>query len=148
MLGNEAFAASAFSQSAAQQDAQVFVTTIDAEGWGRGIWSSGAWGVQLLTNMQATTAVGNAEARPTTKANVDGVEATGEVTGVDVFPGTGVDIFVTGVEGRGIISFRGVKVWGRIIPDADNTWVNVAGTTNTWIDIAPNATNEYTEIRP
>lgn len=148
MLGNEAFAASAFSQSAAQQDVQVFVTTIDAEGWGRGIWSSGAWGVQLLTNVQGTTAVGDAEARPTTKANVDGVEATGEVTGVDVFPGTGVDIFVTGVEGTGIVSFRGVKVWNRIIPDTDNVWANIAGPTNTWIDIAPNTTNEYTEIRP
>ena len=138
MLGNEAFAASAFSQSAAQQDAQVFVTTIDAAGWGRAGWGLGAWGVQILTNMEATTAVGTAEARPTTKAAVTGVEAVGQVTGVDVYPGTGVDVYVTGVQGTGIVSFRGAKVWGRIIPDVDNTWIRVA----------PNTTNEYTEIRP
>jgi hypothetical protein len=138
MLGNEAFAASAFSQSAAQQDAQVFVTTVDAQGWGREGWSLGAWGVQILTNMEATTAVGTAEARPTTKAAVTGVEAVGQVTGVDVYPGTGVDVYVTGVEATGIVSFRGAKVWGRKIPDVDNTWIRVA----------PNTTNEYTEIRP
>ena len=121
-----------------RQDALVVITTVDAEGWGRSGWSAGSWSVPLQTNVEATTAVGDAEAFPVTYVYAEGVEATGEVTGVDVYPGTGIVVPVTGLEATGIVSFRGAKVWGRIIPDVDNTWIRVA----------PNATNEYTEIRP
>ena len=121
-----------------RQDALVVITTVDAEGWGRSGWSAGSWGVALQTNVEAVTAVGDAEALPVTYGYAEGVEATGEITGVDVYPGTGIVVPVTGLEATGIVSFRGAKVWGRIIPDVDNTWIRVA----------PNATNEYTEIRP
>ena len=121
-----------------RQDALVVITTVDAEGWGRSGWATGSWGVALQTNVEAVTAVGDAEALPVTYGYAEGVEATGEITGVDVYPGTGIVVPVTGLEATGIVSFRGAKVWGRIIPDVDNTWIRVA----------PNATNEYTEIRP
>jgi hypothetical protein len=121
-----------------RQDALVVITTVDAEGWGRSGWAAGSWGVALQTNVEATTAVGDAEAIPVTYGYAEGVEVTGEITGVDVYPGTGIVVPVTGLEATGIVSFRGAKVWGRIIPDVDNTWIRVA----------PNATNEYTEIRP
>ena len=121
-----------------RQDALVVITTVDAEGWGRSGWSAGSWGVALQTNVEAVTAVGDAEAIPVTYGYAEGIQVTGEITGVDVYPGTGIVVPITGLEATGIVSFRGAKVWGRIIPDVDNTWIRVA----------PNATNEYTEIRP
>ena len=132
-----------------RQDALVVITTVDAEGWGRSGWSAGAWSTPVATNVEAVTSVGDAEAIPVTYADAVGVEAVSGITGVDVYPGTGIVVPVTGVQATALLGPRGVKVWGRIIPVNTGPWIEVEPTTDQdWIRVAPNATNEYTEMRP
>ena len=119
--------------SSIRQDALVFF-----EGWGRGTWGQGAWSQPVTLPLEATGQVGEVTTQVNQRIPVNGFAMTGAVGSVAVTGGTGIDVLVTGVSARGLISPWGVLVWGRIVPDPDTDWT----------PIAPTPTTVYTEIQP
>jgi len=119
--------------SSIRKDALVFF-----EGWGRGTWGQGPWSQPITLPLEAVGQVGEVTTQVNQRIPVNGFTVTGAVGSVAVTGGTGIDVLVTGVSARGLISPRGVLVWGRIVPGPDPDWT----------PIAPTPTTVYTEIQP
>jgi hypothetical protein len=108
------------------------------EGWSRNSWGSGAWNAPIALPFVATGAVGEVTVRIDQVISVTGLGLTSAVGSVSVTAGAGIDVDVTGVTADGLISPRGVLVWGRIPYPADSDWAQVdPSATNTWSTIAP-----------
>jgi len=104
-------------------DANVFPTGLEATGEVGSVTATGGAYVPA-TGLEATGNVGSVTVTGGTgiTVNVTGLEATGAVGSVTI-TGT-ANVFPTGVSGTGQVTSP--IVWGRIVPDPDTTWTEIA----------------------
>lgn len=93
-------------------------------GWGRGVWSSGEWGVANplpVTGISSTGAVGNVSVSAAANVAVSGLSAT-------------------------MSSGKATIAWQPITPSQSPVWTQITGPAASWQEITPNQVPNWVEI--
>ncbi len=115
-------------------------------GWGRGVWSSGEWGVANplpVTGISSTGAVGNVSVSAAANVLVTGISSTGAVGNVSV--SAAANVAVSGLSAT-MSSGKATIAWQPITPSQSPVWTQITGPAASWQEITPNQVPNWVEI--